>query len=208
MHDTPRFLSAALALAAGATLLACTATDDRPDPPDEVEAAAPPADADMMARMMELATPGDAHAELTRMAGQWDVHYRMRWTPDAEWMETTGQAEMKSLLGGRYMLESVKFEMMGTPMEGMNLMGYDKMKGEYTSLWADSMSTWWVTSRGKEQKDGSIDFRGTMVDVAGERPFRMVVRHESDDLIRGEMYDTIPPHGEIKVMEMTSKRRK
>jgi hypothetical protein len=98
--------------------------------------------------------------------------------------------------------------MMGMPMEGINILGYDNMKKEYTSLWADSMSTWWIASSGKESADGSIEMKGTMIDVAGERPFRMVIREKSDDLHEVEMYDTIPPAGEVKVMAITSKRKK
>jgi hypothetical protein len=70
------------------------------------------------------------------------------------------------------------------------------------------MSTWWITSSGKESADGSIEMKGTMIDVAGERPFRMVIRGKSDDLHEVEMYDTIPPSGEVKVMTITSKRKK
>jgi len=66
----------------------------------------------------------------------------------------------------------------------------------------------WYVSRGTKSADGSIDLKGTMVDVAGERPFRMVVRHKSDDLVEIEMYDTIPPKGEVQVMGITSKRKK
>jgi len=82
------------------------------------------------------------------------------------------------------------------------------MKKEYISLWADSMSTWWVMSRGKKAADGTIEMKGTMVDVAGERPFRMVIRAQGDDLNEVEMYDTIPPAGEVQVMGITSRRKK
>jgi hypothetical protein len=47
-----------------------------------------------------------------------------------------------------------------------------------------------------------------MVDVAGERPFRMVMHPKGDDLAEVEMYDTIQPAGEVKVMTITSKRKK
>lgn len=174
---------------------------------DGHEQGIPGMDAEMMAKMMELATPGPEHAELMKMAGTWEQHFKFRMSPDMPWMEAVGTAQSKSILGGRYLLENVSFEMMGMPMEGMNLLGYDKLKKEYTSLWADSMSTWWVSSRGKESADGSVEMKGTMVDVAGERPFRMVIHHREDGSVVTEMFDTIPPHGDVKVMEITAKRK-
>ena len=46
-----------------------------------------------------------------------------------------------------------------------------------------------------------------MVDVAGERPFRMTIQHRDDGTVYSEMFDTIPPAGEVKVMEITSKKK-
>jgi hypothetical protein len=122
-------------------------------------------------------------------------------------METTGTSTVEPLLGGRYVQERVKFEMMGMPMEGLHMLGYDKMKGEHISLWADNMSTWWVTARGKEGPEGKLEMKGTMVDIASERPFRMVIQHQGPDAYSFEMYDTIPPHGEIVVMKCEAKRK-
>lgn len=164
---------------------------------------------EMMARMMELAAPGPEHAELMELAGKWTESYRMRFgDPTQPWMETTGTSESKPMLGGRYLFQTIQMDMMGMPMECLQILGYDKLKDEYTSLWMDSMSTWWVTSTGKETSDGTVEFKGTMRDVAGERPFRMVVRNTSADETKIEMYDTIPPHGEVLVMENTSQRKR
>jgi hypothetical protein len=116
-------------------------------------------DPEMMAKMMKLATPGPEHKELMKMAGQWEEDYKMRMSPDMDWMEFKGTSESKPLLGGRYIMMTTKFSMMGMPMEGFQILGYDNMKQEYTSFWADSMSTWWVTSRGKKDANGTIDLK-------------------------------------------------
>lgn len=191
----------------GATVLSCKTeiSDAAPSAPATNPAMDPAA---AMQKMMELAQPGPAHKELAKGVGSWDEHFKMRMSPDEPWMEFDGTSEIKPLLGGRYVQEDVNFQMEGMPMQGLGIMGYDNMTQEYTSLWADSMSTWWVESRGKKDAKGTIDFKGTMVDVAGKRPFRMVVRHPSDDLTEVEMYDTIPPKGEVVVMTITAKRKK
>ena len=111
------------------------------------------------------------------------------------------------MLDGRYLFEEQEFTFMGMPMKGVNILGFDNSTGEYTSMWADTMSTWWVSSRGKENAEGVIDFKGTMKDVAGERPFRMEVHNVSADEVQGRMFDTIPPVGEVEVMQFTSKRK-
>jgi hypothetical protein len=203
-------LLAGVAVLVGAT--ACASAPAAPAAPGKSGASAHPAapavaldEVAMMAEMMKLSMPGPEHAELQKTVGTWEKTQRMRWSPDAEWMTTTCTSQVTPLLGGRYVMEQLGFEMMGMPMEGLSITGFDNMTGEYTSLWADSMSTWWTSSRGKAAADGSIDFRGTMTDVAGSRPFRMVLR-QGPDSGHMDMYDTIPPHGEVLVMTIDSKR--
>jgi hypothetical protein len=170
-------------------------------------AAIPGIDEATLQRMTELATPGPEHEWLAKQAGEWDVAFKVRMMPGAPWVETKGTTEAKTMLGGRYLIEHSKFEMMGMPMEGVNIFGFDKMTGEYTSMWADSMSTWWISTRGKKDASGAIDLRGTMTDVAGTRPFRMVMKPQADGSTQADMYDTIEGQGEVLTMQITSKRK-
>jgi hypothetical protein len=127
--------------------------------------------------------------------------------PNGPWEETIGTTNATAELGGRYLREVNRFDFAGMPFEGVHVIGYDKQAEEYISLWMDSMSTWWVTSRGKKAADGSIDLKGTMIDVAGTRQFRMVLKEGSDGTLHSEMYDTIPGHGEVLVMTTASRRK-
>jgi hypothetical protein len=206
MHRTRLLLGAAALVAV--TALATNTLVAAPQDPADPGGAGMEMDPAMMAEMMRLAMPGEEHAELMKGAGEWDNHFRMRMAPDAPWMEFTGSMTARPMLEGRYLLEEQQFDYMGMPMKGVNILGYDNSTGEYTSMWADTMSTWWISTRGKKDADGAIDFRGTMKDVVGERPFRMVIQFESDDEVLVRMYDTIPPQGEVEVMQITSKRRK
>jgi hypothetical protein len=209
-------LSYAAALVATGALLATAASR-----PQDKGAAKPPAgqnappkdgamamDPAMMEKMMKLATPGEAHAELAKKAGSWETHIKVRMSPDMPWMESDGKAEKKSVLGGRYLEEDASFSMMGMPMQGLQLIGFDNKKQEYISLWADTGSTWWATLRGKKAADGSIEFKGMIDDGAGERPFRMVVKPKGPDEEEVEMYDTIPPKGDVLMMTLSEKRKK
>jgi len=168
--------------------------------------AAPVMDEDaMMAQMQKLAALGPEHRQLAEGVGHWENTYRMRWSPDMPWQESKGTTDISLVLGGRYTMERHNFEVMGQKMEGLGFNGFDNHSGEYTSTWADTGSTWWTTSRGKAGPDGSIDYKGMMTDVAGTRPFRMLVK-AAGDTFRIEMYDTIPPGGEVLVMTIDSKR--
>lgn len=186
---------AALALGAG-----CSSAPPAPTmPPMSAEEAA------RYEATLRLATPGPEHAALAKAVGHWENSFRMHWAPDQPWVETTGTGDITSMLGGRYIMEHVAFDMMGTPMTGMSITGYDKHTGEYTSLWADSMSTWWTSSRGTMAADGTITFKGTMTDVSGTRPFRMVFK-SNGETSHMEMYDTIAPLGEVLVMTMDGRK--
>jgi hypothetical protein len=213
-EEAPMKLPSMLSITAVLSLVcietACQVTESQSTTPPKAQKAEPPKmdPAAMMAKMMELATPGAPHAELAKRAGSWTTHFKMRMDPNGPWEEFDGTTEAKPILDGRYLEEDVTFSMMGMPMHGMQILGYDNMTGEYISLWADSMSTWWTTSSGKKDAKGAIDFKGTMVDAGGTRPFRMLVRNKGDDETEGEMYDTIPPQGEVLVMTITSKRKK
>jgi Protein of unknown function (DUF1579) len=169
---------------------------------------APPGiDMEMMMRQMQLAAPGEQHEKLMRDAGNWQMAYSMRMAPEAPWTEASGDMKSTAVLGGRWLLQEINMTVMDMPMQGLQLLGYDNLKEEYVSLWFDTFATWPVTCRGKQQPDGSINFQGTMVDVAGERPFRMLTKVNEQGQVQTVMYDTIPPVGEIEVMKITATKR-
>lgn len=159
-----------------------------------------------MAKMMEMAKPGAAHAELAARAGEWTVDYKYRWSPDAPWTTAQGTVASKPVLGGRYLMEEHAMEMMGMPMQGLLFLGFDNSAQEYTSLWMDTSSTWWVEARGRKSADGSTSMTGTMKDIAGERPYRMKSWAKPDGSLESEMYDTIGGR-EVLVMTYTSRRK-
>jgi hypothetical protein len=205
MLNLSRLSLGALALVTATAFASTTIVSARQDAGGEDPMAG--MDPAMMARMMQLAMPGEEHAELVQGAGTWEMSYQMRMDPDAPWTDATGTMTARAILDGRYLLEEQEFRIPGMTMKGVNITGFDNSTGEHTSMWADTMSTWWVSSRGKKNAEGVIDFRGTMKDVAGERPFRMEVRHVSPDEAQVRMFDTIPPQGEVEVMRIASKRK-
>ncbi len=161
----------------------------------------------LMAEMTTLATPGPEHAEIAKRVGTWTVKYKHQMGPDAPWTESEGLTHAKTILDGRYLYEESTINLPDfPPMKGVHIFGYNNKSGEYESHWMDTMSTWMVHSSGKPDSNGVIQLKGTMVDVMGARPFRMVIKDLPDGTSMMEMYDTIPPKGETMVMTAHSRR--
>lgn len=203
-----KLAAAGLALVCGTALVTSQVVRAQQKQDKKTEAAPEGMDAEMLAKMMALGTPGPEHKELMADAGKWEETYKMRMGPDAPWTESKGTSEAKPLLDGRYLMQNTSGDMMGMQFHGIQIIGFDNMSKEYIALWMDSMSTWWVTTRGKKDKDGKLEMKGTMVDIAGSRPFRMVMQRKGPDLNEVAMYDTIPGKGEIEMMTIVSKRVK
>jgi hypothetical protein len=163
---------------------------------------------EFLAASMASATPGAAHAELAKGVG----HYRVEgvhWTsPDAAPVPMTATADVEMILGGRYMLEHFHSEFMGEPFEGMLLMGFDNLAGEYWSLWIDNSSTVGMLSTGTEVSDGRIVMTGLARDpmTPKGRPMRLETVQGADGAFTMRMFDSTPDGREWKVMEMTYRR--
>ena len=164
---------------------------------------------EFMEKMMELGTPGEDHAELMKSLGEWDVEYSMYMEPGAEPMLATATATRSSLLGGRYVMEEFVGTFMDQPFEGLLIQGFNKMKGEYFSMWMDTWSTWPSIMHGTETAPGTIESHGVMHDLMTPdgRPYRSIVKEVDDNTGQMMMYDTMPDGTEMLVMEMNYKRK-
>lgn len=61
---------------------------------------------------------------------------------------------MKMILGGRFLQQEVNGEMMGMPMNGIGITGYDNLKKKYVGFWIDNMGTGMYTMEGEMDKEG------------------------------------------------------
>lgn len=149
---------------------------------------------ELMQLMMELGTPGEPHKELAKSAGKWDVKMSMKMDPAGPWEVSEGSSNIKMIMGGRYMAEQTKFEMMGMESNGMLLQGFDNLTKTYQSVWIDTWGTRMMIAEGKKISDNVVEFHGTMKDFASPegRPYMFHVTTKSDDEVLMEMYDTIP----------------
>lgn len=94
----------------------------------------------MMEEMAKYATPGPEHAVLGTFVGKWKTVSKA-WMGPGDPFVSEGTAEGEMILGGRYLILKSHGTMMNQPMEGMELMGYDRKAGEYVAYWMDNMGT-------------------------------------------------------------------
>ncbi len=164
----------------------------------------------MMEVYQRLAVPGAPHKMLAELAGTWTTRTKGWMEPDKPPMESTGTCEQQMLLGGRYLQQEYRSEMMGSPFTGINLIGYDNYTKKYVSTWIDSMSTGIYYFEGGASPDGRTITQECSYDdpVKGPVLWRSVTRIINGDTLEYEMF--IAPEGgkEEKMMEMTVTRKR
>jgi hypothetical protein len=149
-----------------------------------------------MQKMMELyqkaATPGEQHRALAKMEGKWEQNGQCP-------MGTiTGTVEYKSILGGRFIMADGVMKMTPTghdPMESQThqIIGYDNVTKQYQTTWLDSMGTGIYFSSGTADVAGTtITYEAPTKDALTPqgRPFKVVVKKESDDKHTIEIWDS------------------
>lgn len=173
-----------------------------------------PADMDpmeLMTAMMAIGQPGEPHQELMAMAGTWDTKIKMKMAPDAPWEEYTGTSKIQKALGGRYIIEkfSAELGMMGK-FDGLLILGYNNLTEEYESIWMDNFSTSPTRASGNINEGGTMIMKGLMKDLITPegRPYRHETTPKGKDHQLMQMFDTIPPVGDMMVMEIEYTRAK
>ena len=74
-----------------------------------------------MEAYMKLATPGEPHKLFATLAGSWTTTNKEWMEPGKPPTESTGTAEMKMLLDGRFLYQEFTGNMMGQPFSGVGI---------------------------------------------------------------------------------------
>jgi DNA-binding transcriptional ArsR family regulator len=171
-----------------------TAARERPAPPQGAAA---------------FATPGAEHRRLETLAGAWTLEVQVRLAPNAAWTISSGRAEYRVILGGRFVSEEASVGLGRAQFEWRGLYGYDTRAGKYTASWVDNGDT------GIEHADGVLDGASKAIVFSGERsgasggmePYEWVLRVESPDRFTIEMRSPGPSGAEFADMRLTGTRR-
>jgi hypothetical protein len=166
-----------------------------------------PEAAAMMDAMMKAMTPGEPHAKLAEMAGDWKLTVTSWMDPSQPPMVAEATAHREMTLGGRVLHEAVEGTMMGMPFEGEGETGYDNVTGEYWSTWMDSMSTGITLSTGNwDEETGAMVMYADAVDpVSHEKKKTRMVSRTEDGKEVFTMYD-VTGGQEVKLMQIVYER--
>lgn len=167
----------------------------------------------MMEVWKQLATPGEPHKMFSTLAGSWATATKEWMEPGKPPSESTGTAEMKMLLDGRFLYQEFTGNMMGQPFSGIGIDAYDNMTKKYVTAWMDSMGTGIFLMEGTASPDGkTITLKGGHPEPGGgHMNHRAIWKIVDPNTQTFEMYGSHghgKDHGkEMKMMEITYTRK-
>ncbi|GJL52282.1 MAG: hypothetical protein NPIRA01_35090 [Nitrospirales bacterium] len=163
----------------------------------------------MMEAYAKLATPGEPHELFASLAGSWATKTKSWMEPGKPPMESTGTAEMKMLLDGRFLQQEFNGEMMGQPFSGIGIDAYDNIQKKYVTVWIDTMGTGIFMMEGTASADGkTITLKGQHPEPGGgHMTHRAIWTIVDDNTQTFDMYGTHHGGEEMKVMEITYTRK-
>lgn len=165
----------------------------------------------MMEAWAKAATPGDAHKLLEPMIGTWDAKVSF-WSPaGGDPMTSTGVAERKWIMGGRFVEETFTGSYMNNPFSGLGYVGYDNVKKQYWGTWIDNMGTGVMLSTGSTSDAGKTwAFDATYPDVLTGKDVMMKekITCTDPDHQTFEMWAPGPDGKLFKNMEIVYTRKK
>lgn len=163
----------------------------------------------IMEQYMKLATPGEQHKLFASLAGSWTTKTKEWMEPGKPPMESTGTAEMKMLLGGRFLQQEYNGQMHGQSYTGIGISAYDNLLKRYVSTWMDTMSTGIFSMEGTASADGkTITLNGKHVEPGGgymtHRAIWKIINKDAQEFV---MYGTHHGGKEMKMMEILYTRK-
>jgi len=163
----------------------------------------------MMEVYTKLAAPGEQHKQLASLAGSWTTKTKEWMEPNKPPVESTGSAEMKMLLDGRFLQQEVTGQMMGQPFSGIEITAYDNVLKRYVTSWMSTMGTGIFTMEGTASTDGkTITLKGQHAEPGGGyMKHRAIWKIVDNNTQTFDMYGAHPGEKEWKMMEMTYTRK-
>jgi hypothetical protein len=118
--------------------------------------------ADMMKIWQDYMTPSDIHKGMAMEAGEWKAMITQWMDPSQPPVKTEGTVKYEMILGGRYLQAKYNSTVMGMPMEGLNIIGYDNAKKLFHAYWIDNLGT------GAMYGEGPIDEMTKTITIKGK----------------------------------------
>ena len=163
----------------------------------------------MMELWKKLAQPGEPHKLFASLAGNWITTTKEWMEPGKPPTESSGTADMKTLLDGRFLYQEYHGQMMGQPFSGIGIDAYDNMSKKYVTAWMDSMGTGIFIMEGTASADGkTITLKGSHPEPGGGRmTHRAIWKIVDNNTQTFDMYGAHHGQKEAKLMEITYTRK-
>ena len=163
----------------------------------------------MMELWKQLGTPGEPHKLFASLAGSWTTTTKEWMEPGKPAMESTGTAEMKMLLDGRFLYQEYHAQMMGQPFHGIGIDAYDNLTKKYVTAWIDSMGTGIFMMEGTASADGkTITLKGSHPEPGGGKmSHRAIWTIVDGNKQQFDMYGAHHGGKEMKMLEITYTRK-
>jgi hypothetical protein len=175
------------------------------------EAVSSPHQKAMMDAMMKAGAPGPEHKMLASSVGKWKTATKWWSAPGAEPKESSGEAKIISVLGGRFIEEIHTGKMSGMKFEGMGLTGYDNLTKKYIGTWADNMGTSIMMMTGTwDDATKTCTMAGTFTDPMDNKTKTMTMKIQIVDKNThiAEFFVDSPDGKPVKTMEIKYMRKK
>src|SRR3990172_11607108 len=91
--------------------------------------------------LQESLAPGGAHDLLGGLAGEWEGTARTWFEPGKLADESPIAGTIRSVLGGRFVVHEYRGSLIGEPLEGIAILGYDLHRGRWQTAWIDTCHT-------------------------------------------------------------------
>ena len=163
----------------------------------------------MMELWKKMAMPGEPHKLFATLAGSWTTTRKEWMEPGKPPTESTGTAEIKMLLDGRFLYQEYNSQMMGQPFSGIGIDAYDNMTKKYVTAWLDSMGTGIFIMEGTASADGkTITLKGSHPEPGGGKmTHRAVWKIVDNNNQTFDMYGAHHGGKETKMMEIVYTRK-
>src|SRR5690606_7628505 len=111
----------------------------------------------------EFPGPVKEHQWLKRFVGKWSTESKAIMAPDQPPVECTGTIDSQ-MFGEIWVVNEMRGNYQGTPMRGLQTIGYDPAKKKYVGTWIDGMvNHMW-------HYEGTVDESGKTLTLEAEGP--------------------------------------
>jgi hypothetical protein len=154
-------------------------------------------------------TPGEPHARLKAMVGEWKATSKSWSAPGAPPSDSEGKTTLKMVLGGRYLRQKYEGTLMGRTFRGVGYTGYDNARQKYAAMWIDDMGTGMMITEGTwDDSTKTLTASGEVPDFlsGGTKRLRTLLRFENENRILFEIHGPGPGGAEYKMIEVVYTR--